>query len=159
MARSAIITGRTFADGLRAIFTIAVMVVVGLIVGYTPSGSAGDWLVAAAVMLLFCFAISWVGAIVALLVPNVEALQQITFIVILPLTFLSSAFVDPSTMPDGLRQFAENQPVSVVVDAVRSLTNGADPGNTLQLALIWCIGILAVALPTASLLFRRMGAR
>lgn len=159
MSRSAIITGRTFADGLRAIFTVIVMVVVGVIVGYTPSGSAGEWLLAAAIMLIFCFAISWVGAIVALLVPNVEALQQITFIVILPLTFLSSAFVATETMPDGLRQFAENQPVTVVVDAVRALTNGMDPGNTVEIGLAWCFGILIVAMPTASLLFRRMGAR
>lgn len=159
MARPAIITGRTFADLLRAIFTIAVMVVVGMIVGYTPSGSLAEWALAGVVMLLFTFAISWVGAIVALLVPNVEALQQITFIVILPLTFLSSAFVEPSTMPAGLAAFAENQPVSVVVDAVRALTNGVDPGNSVQLSFIWCIGILLVAVPVASLLFRRAGSR
>lgn len=159
MARSAIITGRTFADLLRAVFTIIVMVLVGMVVGYSPSGSASEWALATVVMLLFCFAISWVGAIGALLVPNVEALQQITFIVILPLTFLSSAFVSPATMPDGLRQFAENQPVTVVVDAVRALTTGTDPGNSVTLAFIWCIGILIVAVPMASLLFRRTGSR
>lgn len=159
MSRSAIITGRTFADVLRTIFTIIVMVIVGVLVGYTPEGSASEWLLASAIMLLFCFAISWLGAILALLVPNVEALQQISFIVILPLTFLSSAFVDPSTMPDGLRQFAEHQPVSVVVDAVRALTNGMDPGNSVKLSFIWCFGMLAVAMPIASLVFRRISSR
>lgn len=159
MSRGAIITGRTFADVLRTVFTIVVMVLVGLLVGYTPAGSAGDWLIAGAIMLLFCFSISWLGAILALLVPNVEALQQISFIVILPLTFLSSAFVAPSTMPDGLRQFAEHQPVSVVVDAVRALTNGVDPGNSVHLAVIWCVGMLIVAMPVASLIFRRAGLR
>jgi ABC-2 type transport system permease protein/oleandomycin transport system permease protein len=159
MSRSAIITGRTFADVLRTVFTIIVMVIVGVLVGYTPSGSAGDWLLAGAIMLLFCFAISWLGAIMALLVPNVEALQQISFIVILPLTFLSSAFVQPATMPDGLKQFAEHQPVSIVVDAVRALTNGIDPGNSVKLAIIWCVGILVVSMPIASLMFRRLGSR
>lgn len=159
MARSSIITGRTFADVLRTVFTIIVMVIVGVLVGYTPDGSASEWLLASAIMLLFCFSISWLGAIMALLIPNVEALQQISFIVILPLTFLSSAFVDPSTMPDGLRQFAEHQPVSVVVDAVRALTNGMDPGNSVKLSFIWCVGMLLVAMPIVSLLFRRMGSR
>ncbi len=159
MARSAIITGRTVADVLRTVFTIIVMVVVGVIVGYTPDGSVGEWALASVIMLVFCFAISWLGAIMALLIPNVEALQQLSFVIIMPLTFLSSAFVDPSTMPSGLSHFAEHQPVSVVVDAVRALTSGLDPGNSVELAFIWCIGMLVVAMPVVGVLFRRIGTR
>ncbi|MGH2907224.1 MAG: ABC transporter permease [Solirubrobacterales bacterium] len=159
MSRSAIITGRTFADGLRALFTVFVMVVVGVLVGYRPDGSALDWAVALALLLLFGFAISWVGALLAIWIPNVEALQQLTFIIILPLTFASSAFVDPETMPAGLQAFAENQPVTQVVDAVRALTLDQPVGNSITASVAWCIGILVVALPLTAIAFRRAGSR
>lgn len=159
MSRSAILTGRTLADLLRNVFTIFVMVLVGLLVGYRPDGSVADWLLALSLMLLFSFAISWVGALMALAVPNVEALQQISFILILPLTFMSSAFVQTKTMPSALRAFAENQPVTHVVDAVRALTLDKPVGNSVAVAVIWSIGILLVALPVSAAVFRRAGSR
>ncbi len=159
MSRPAIIIGRTIADALRALFTIFVMVCVGLLVGYRPSGTALDYLAAIGIMTFFGFAISWLGALLALYIPNVEALQQISFIVILPLTFLSSAFVEPSTMPAALQAFAEHQPVTQVVDAVRSLTTDLPAGNSITASIIWCIGILAVAVPATAAAFRRAGSR
>ena len=107
----------------------------------------------------FSFAISWVGALMAIFIPNPEALQQISFVIILPLTFVSSAFVDPKTMPAGLQAFAENQPVSQVVDAVRSLTTELPAGGSITAALLWSAGILAFAVPTVGWAFRRVGSR
>jgi ABC transporter DrrB family efflux protein len=159
MSRSAILTGRTIADCLRAVVTIFIMVVVGVIVGYNPSGSPADWALALALMLLFSFAISWVGALMALIVPNSEALQQISFIVILPLTFASSAFVETSTMPKYLQAFAENQPVTQVVNAVRALTLDTPVGNSVVASIAWCVGILVVALPLSGIVFKRVGNR
>lgn len=159
MSRPAIIIGRTFADAIRAVFTLFVMVVVGYIVGYRPTGTAVDWSAALGILIIFSFAMSWLGALMAIFVPNVEALQQISFIIILPLTFASSAFVEPSTMPAGLQVFAENQPVSQVVDAVRALTSDNPAGHSILAAVLWCAGILAVAVPTTSWAFRRAGAR
>jgi ABC transporter DrrB family efflux protein len=159
MSRPSIIIGRTFADALRALFTLFVMVVVGVLVGYRPAGSVVDWSAALGILLVFSFAISWVGALMAILVPNVEALQQLSFIVILPLTFASSAFVEPSTMPAGLRAFADNQPVTQIVDAVRALTSDRPAGHAILLALVWCVGILALAVPTVGWAFRRKGTR
>lgn len=159
MSRPAIIIGRTFADALRAIFTLFVMVVVGLIVGYRPTGNVVDWSAALGILIIFSFAMSWLGALMAIFVPNVEALQQISFIIILPLTFASSAFVEPSTMPAALEAFANNQPVSQVVDAVRALTSDGDAGHSIVAALLWCAGILAVAVPTTGWAFRRAGSR
>lgn len=159
MARPAIIIGRTFADALRAIFTLFVMVVVGLLVGYRPTGELADWSIALGLLIVFSFAISWVGALLAIFVPNVEALQQIAFIVIMPLTFASSAFVEPSTMPAGLRAFADNQPLTHVVDATRALTSDRPAGHAILLALIWSLGILVVAVPTVGWAFRRVGSR
>lgn len=159
MSRSAILTGRTLADILRNLFAIFVMVVVGVLVGYRPDGSPLDWAIALAIMMLFSFAISWVGALLALGVPNVEALQQISFIVILPLTFVSSAFVEPSTMPPVLQAFAENQPVTQVVDAVRALTLDMPVGNSITASIAWSVGILVVAMPFAAFMLRRTGSR
>lgn len=159
MSRPAIIVGRTFADALRAIFTLFVMVVVGMLVGYRPTGGAIDWAAALGILVVFSFAISWIGALLAIFIPNVEALQQISFIVILPLTFASSAFVEPSTMPAGLRAFAENQPVTQVIDATRSLTTDVPAGHSILAAAIWCAVILAVAVPTTGWAFRRAGSR
>jgi ABC transporter DrrB family efflux protein len=159
MSRSAILTGRTIADLLRNFFTILVMVVVGVLVGYRPDGSLLDWAIAIALMLCFSFAISWVGAVMALAVPNVEALQQLSFVVILPLTFLSSAFVEPSTMPAALEWFAENQPVSQVVDAVRALTLDEPVGDSITLSIAWSVAIFAVSAPIAAWKLRRMSER
>ncbi|MFY9488828.1 MAG: ABC transporter permease [Solirubrobacterales bacterium] len=159
MSRSAILTGRTLADIIRNIFTVFVMAMVGLLVGYRPEGSVLDWAVALGVILLFSFSISWLGALMAMGVPNVEALQQISFIIILPLTFASSAFVQPETMPAALQAFAENQPVTQVVDAVRALTLDTPVGNSIRNSVLWSVGILAFALPFSSYAFKRFGSR
>lgn len=159
MARPAIIIGRTFADALRALFTLFVMVVIGYLVGYRPPGTVVDWAAALGILLVFSFAISWVGALLAIFVPNVEALQQISFIFILPLTFASSAFVEPETMPAGLRAFADNQPVTHVIDAVRALTSNQPAGDAIVWSLIWCAAILIVSVPTVGWAFRRVGSR
>jgi ABC-type multidrug transport system permease subunit len=110
-------------------------------------------------MVLFSFAISWVGALLAIFIPNPEALQQLSFVIILPLTFVSSAFVDPETMPAGLQAFAENQPVSQAVDAVRSLTTDLPADGSILNSILWSLGILAVAIPTVAWAFRRVGSR
>ncbi|MBJ7458362.1 MAG: ABC transporter permease [Thermoleophilaceae bacterium] len=159
MSRPAIVIGRTFADCLRAVLTLFIMVVVGVIVGYRPEGTPTEYAAAVGILLLFSFAISWVGALMAIFVPNVEALQQLSFIIILPLTFVSSAFVEPSTMPAGLQEFAENQPVSQVVDAVRSLTTDLPADGSIAASVLWSLGILAVAVPMVGWAFRRVGSR
>ncbi len=159
MSRSAILTGRTIADLLRNLFTIFVMIVVGVLVGYRPDGSLADWALALGLLLFFSFAISWVGALMALGIPNVEALQQISFIIILPLTFASSAFVQTSSMPAGLQAFADHQPVTQVVNAVRALTLEQPVGNSITASIAWCVGILIVALPLSAFVFKRVGSR
>jgi ABC transporter DrrB family efflux protein len=159
MSRPAIVIGRTIADALRAIFSVFVMVIIGYIVGYRPVGGALDYLAALGVMVMFSFAISWVGALLAIFIPNPEALQQLSFVIILPLTFVSSAFVDPKTMPAGLQAFAENQPVSKCVDAVRSLTTDLPANGAILDSLLWSVGILIVAVPLVGWAFRRVGSR
>jgi ABC transporter DrrB family efflux protein len=159
MSRPAIVIGRTIADALRAIFSVFVMVIIGYIVGYRPVGGPLDYLAALGVMVMFSFAISWFGALLAIFIPNPEALQQLSFVIILPLTFVSSAFVDPATMPAGLQAFAENQPVSKCVDAVRSLTTDLPANGAIVDSLLWSVGMLIVAVPLVGWAYRRVGSR
>jgi ABC-2 type transport system permease protein/oleandomycin transport system permease protein len=158
MAKSAVLTGRTIADLVRNLFVVIVMLVVGLIVGFRPSGSPLAWVAAVGLILLVSFAFSWISAVIGLLVHSVEAAQSAGFVWLFPLTFASSAFVPVATMPTWLRGFAEHQPVSVFVDSVRALLLGQPVGSTGWQALAWGLGILAVFIPLSVWMYdRRVG--
>lgn len=159
MSRLAVLLGRTLADLVRNAFVVVVMLAVGLAVGFRPQGSALQWMAAAGLLLLFSFAFSWIGATIGLAVRNVEAVQSAGFIWLFPLTFASSAFVPTRTMPDWLRAFAENQPITQVVNAVRDWVLGHSAGSTGWTALAWCLGILVVFMPLAVAIYRRTPGR
>ena len=159
MSRSAVLTGRTIADLVRNAFVVLVMLLVGLLVGFRPEGSILGWIAGIGLLLLFGFALSWVGAPIGLLVRNVEAAQSAGFIWLFPLTFASSAFVMTSQMPGVLRTFAEHQPVTLVINAVRSFMLGQPVGSDGWLALIWCVGILLVFIPFSVWAYERRTAR
>ena len=159
MARSAVLVGRTIADLVRNMFVVAVMLAVGLLVGFRPGGGATGWVAAIGLLLLLSFAFSWIAATIGLLVRNVEAVQPASFVWLFPLTFASSAFVLTSTMPSWLRAFAERQPITQVVDAVRGFLLDEPVGSAGWQALAWCVGILLVFVPLAVSLYRRMTAR
>ena len=155
MSRSAVLTGRTLADLVRNMFVVVVMLVVGVLVGFRPEASALDWAAAIGLLLLLSFAFSWIGAAVGLLVRTVEAAQSGGFIWLFPLTFASSAFVDPVKMPGWLQPFAENQPFSVIVNAVRSLFLDTPMGNEGWTALAWLVGLVVVFAPLSVRLYEK----
>jgi len=156
MARSAVLVGRTFADLLRNVFVVALMAVVGFLVGWRPNQSPLSILAGLGLVLAFSYSLSWLFAIVGLYARNSETAQAISFPIMAPLVFASSAFVPVSSMPGWLQTFAEHQPVSVVVDAVRGLTyNGSTPRAVLA-ALAWIVGIVAVCAPIAVTRYRRV---
>ncbi len=155
MAQSSVLTGRTLTDLLRAALAVAIMWIVGLVVGFRPEGSVTDNLLAIGIMLLFGFALSWVGVAAGAAVRTPEALQGIMFAVVFPLTFLSSAFVPIDTLPEWVQPFAENQPISVVVNAVRDLTLGLGDGSYTVPAILWSVGILVVGFPLGIWLYNR----
>src|ERR671915_2539090 len=99
MARSAVLTGRTIADLVRNMFVVAVMLAVGLLVGFRPEAEVTGWVAAIGLLLLLSFAFSWIGATIGLMVRSVEAVQSAGFIWLFPLTFASSAFVRTEDMP------------------------------------------------------------
>ena len=155
MSRSAVVTGRTVTDLLRGLLAVAVMLVVGLLVGFRPDGGLPGWLAALGLLLLFGFAFSWVGVTLGLLVRTPEAVQATLFVAVFPLTFASSAFVPTDTMPRWLRLFADHQPMTRVVDAVRAAVLGQPAGTDAWLALAWSVGILVVFFPLAVSLYGR----
>jgi len=159
MAKSAVLTGRTISDLVRNTFVVFVMWMVGLLVGFRPEGNVLSWLAAAGMLLLTSFAFSWISATIGLIVSSVEAAQSAGFIWLFPLTFASSAFVPTKSMPTWLRTFAEHQPVSLIVNAVRGLLLNQSDATTILQALAWCIGILVVFIPLSVWAYGRRTAR
>ena len=155
MTQSSVLAGRTITDLLRATLAIAIMWVVGLLVGFRPEGGVVASLLAVGIMLLFGFALSWVGVAAGALVRTPEALQGIIFAVVFPLTFVSSAFVPTNTLPDWLAWFADRQPMTLVTDTVRSLTLTGDVGPAFVPAIVWSLGTFIVALPLGIWLYNR----
>ena len=155
MSSIAVLNGHVASDLLRNTISTVVMLVVGLVIGFRSNASFTDWLDIVAIILLFTFAFSWLAAIVGVLARSVEAVQWLTFVMVFPLTFASSAFVPAESMPPILKIFAENQPITQVIEAVRALMLGEPIGNYGWLSVAWSVAILVVAVPLASWLFRR----
>ncbi|MCL2419372.1 MAG: ABC transporter permease [Conexibacteraceae bacterium] len=156
IARSAVLIGRTAADLVMNLMTVMVMLGVGFVVGFRPTQPV--WQVALAIVLVLAFAyvFSWISAFVGLTVKDPETAQSAGFIWVFPLTFVSSAFVTTSSMPAVLRAFANVNPVTLTVNAVRALTigDGHALGPTLGM-LAWLAGLLLVFVPLAVRAFRK----
>lgn len=159
MARSAVLAGRTAADVITNTVALAVMLVVGFILGFSFSTSAPEVVGGVLLMLLFGYAFSWVFALAGLSASSAEAAQAIGFIVVFPLTFVSSAFVPVATMPSWLQPVAEANPITVVVDAVRALWVGAPAGNAVWGAVAWSAGIALLFAALSIRSYRRATAR
>jgi len=155
MHASALLVGHVSADLLRNIVSAVIVIVIGFVVGFRPTAGPVEWLLVLGLALLFTLAISWLSAILGLMVKSLEAAQWVGFVVIFPLTFISSAFVPTHTMPTALRIFAENQPLTQVMNAMRAWLVGTPLGNSGWIALLWCLGIIAVSLPIATYIFRK----
>jgi ABC transporter DrrB family efflux protein len=157
MARSAVLAGRTLADLTRNVFVVILMIFVGYLVGFRVQTGVFGLLGGMAVILLFGFSLTWVFAIVGMSARNAEAAQAASFPILAPLVFVSSAFVAVDSMPGWLQPFAKYQPVSIAVDAVRSLMLGGqfhDPSKVLA-SIAWSVGIVAVFAPWAVRVYRR----
>ncbi len=144
MSRSAVLAGRTVADIATNAISITVMLVVGVIIGFGFESPFLQVVAGILLLLLFGYAFSWVFAFIGLTSSSPEAAQSLGFILIFPLTFVSSAFVPPATMPAALQWFAEWNPFSITVDAIRALFIGDPAGNTVWGAVAWSVGIAAV---------------
>ncbi len=154
MSNLAVLNGHVVSDLFRNTISTVVMLLSGLVIGFRTSASFTQWLQIAGILMLFTFAFSWLAAIVGVMAKSIEAVQWLTFVIIFPLTFASTAFVPAEGMNRVLKAFAVNQPITQVVEAVRALMLGTPIGNHGWLAVGWSVGILVLALPLASWLFR-----
>jgi len=155
MARAAVLGGRTLADVVTNLLSIVVLLATGLLIGFSFDADAAEIVGGIGLLLLFGYAFSWVFALLGLLVSSPEAANSVGFIAVFPLTFISSAFVPVDSMPAGLQWFAEINPFTVMVDAMRALWLGAPAGNSVWGAVVWSLGILAVFAPLAVARYRR----
>jgi ABC transporter DrrB family efflux protein len=156
MSRAAVLAGRTLADLVTNALSLAVLVTVGVIVGFSFHNSVAEVLAGFGLLLLFGYAFSWVFACIGLFVSSPEAANAVGFTAIFPLTFASSAFVPVESMPDWLKAFADVNPITVMVDAIRALWLGAPAGNSIIGAVAWTVGFIAVFAPIAILRYRRV---
>jgi ABC transporter DrrB family efflux protein len=169
MSRSAVLVGRTFADlGLNAV-SIVVMVLTGLVVGWRIRSSVGEAIGGFLLLLLFAYAVSWVMATVGLLVRTPEVVNNASFIVIFPVTFIANTFVPTNNFPPVLKTFADWNPVSAVVQSARELFGNTAPfldrsdawslQHPVPYTLLWMVVLLAVFVPVSVRQYQRTASR
>jgi len=165
MSRAAVLVGRTASDVIYNALSLLIMALSGLVVGWRIHTGAFDAALGFALLLAFAYAFSWVMAYVGLLVPSVEVINNASFIVIFPLTFIANTFVPSENLPTVLRVFAEWNPVSAVTQAARELFGNIPAGapeptvwplqNAVPYTIIWIGIIIAVFAPLAIGRYRR----
>ncbi|MFD7097700.1 Daunorubicin/doxorubicin resistance ABC transporter permease protein DrrB [Streptomyces xanthophaeus] len=149
-----ILAGHVSASVLRNLVSTTLVLAVALAIGFRPQGSASAFLAAAALLVTYITAISWLAAALGLLARTPEAAGGFTFLMMF-LPYPSSAFVPIDTMPGWLHGFAENQPLTPVIESLRALLLDQPAGNAPWVALGWCAAVTTVAVALAGLLFRR----
>jgi ABC-2 type transport system permease protein/oleandomycin transport system permease protein len=155
MARAAVLAGRTLADAVRNFGVIILMVVVGFLVGFRLHTNVAAFALAIGLLLLFGFAMSWIMAFIGLTTRNAEAAQAAAFPIMALLVFASNSFVSTATMPRWLQIYADHQPVSATVNAVRALVLGGPTAGRVLGAVLWSVAIIAVFAPLAVSRYRR----
>jgi ABC transporter DrrB family efflux protein len=159
MSRGAVLAGRTSSDILLNCLSLAVLFAVGFVAGFNfQDTDVGSVLLGILLLLVFGYAFSWIFALVGLFSSSPETANSIGFTAIFPLTFASSAFVPAESMPDGLQQFAEANPFTTVVDAVRHLWLGTPANSDVWMAFIWCAVLIAIFAPLAIRRYRTVAA-
>lgn len=168
MSRSAVVAGRTASDVIYNVLSLIIMALAGLVVGWRIHNGIGSALLGFGLLLLFAYAVSWIMAYIGLLVPSVEVINNVSMLVIFPLTFVANTFVPAENLPTPLQIFAEWNPVSAVTQAARELFGNIPPGtpeptvwplqNPVLYTLIWVVITLAVFAPLAVRRYKRAGA-
>jgi ABC-2 type transport system permease protein/oleandomycin transport system permease protein len=160
MARAAVLGGRTLSDIATNALGIVILLGTGLIIGFSFHANALEIVGGFVLLLLFGYAFSWFFALVGLTVSSPESANSVGFIAVFPLTFISSAFVPTSSMPTVLRDFADVNPFTIVVNAMRSLWLGAPADNYVWGAFVWAFVLIAIFAPLAVRRYRQTaGAR
>jgi ABC transporter DrrB family efflux protein len=155
MSRPAVLAGRTMSDVVTNGLGMAILLITGVIIGFSFNAPVLHVVVGILLLLLFGYAFSWVFALVGMTASTPESANSIGFIAVFPLTFISSAFVRVDTMPTALKDFANVNPFTIIVDGVRALWLGTPAHNYVWGAFAWSVGIIAVFAPLAVRRYRR----
>ena len=154
IARSAALWGHVLTSLVSNAISVVVIILVALIMGFRSSAGVLPWLAVAGILALFTLALTWIAVVAGLSAKSVDGAGAFSYPLIL-LPFISSAFVPTETMPSAVRAFAENQPVTSIVNAIHSLLAEQPVGNDIWVALAWCSGIMIVAYMFAMLTYKR----
>lgn len=153
--RSSILWGHVLTSIVSNVISLAVIFAVALLMGFRSSATILEWLAATGILLLFTFALTWLAIVPGLKAKTIDGASAFSYPLIF-LPFISSAFVPTDTMPTAVRVFAENQPVTTIVDAIRSLLNSNPVGNDVWIALLWCVAITIATYIFAVKTYRRL---
>ena len=151
---SAVLTGHVVASVARNALSTTIVVVAAVAMGFRPTASPVEWLLAAALILLYVLALSWLAAGLGTIARSVESASVLSFFMLF-LPYLSSAFVPTDTMPGALRALSDHQPITPVIETVRGLLTGTPVGDSGWIALAWTVGLLAASVALAVVLYRR----
>ncbi|HMJ37963.1 MAG TPA: ABC transporter permease [Verrucomicrobiae bacterium] len=154
IARSSVLWAHVLTSLVANLVSLVVVVVVAVLMGFRSPAGVQAWLAVAGILVLFTLALTWLAVIPGLTATSVDGASAFSYPLIF-LPFISSAFVPTETMPGPVRAFAENQPVTSIVNAIRNLFAGQPVGTDIWVALAWCVGILVVAYLFAMRTYRR----
>ena len=154
IARSSVLWAHVLTSLVASLISVVVVVLVALIMGFRSGAGVLAWLAVAGILILFTLALTWLAVIAGLSAKTVDGASAFSYPLIF-LPFISSAFVLTQTMPGPVRAFAENQPVTPIVDAIRDLYTQQPVSTDIWVALAWCLGILIVAYALAMTTYRR----
>ena len=157
IARSTVLWGHVLTSLVSNAISVVVIILVALVMGFRSSAGILSWLAVAGILALFTLALTWIAAIAGLSAKSVDGASALSYPLIF-LPFISSAFVPTESMPSAVRAFAENQPVTSIVESVRALLSGQQVGNDIWVALAWCLGILIIAYLFAMRAYKRKAA-
>lgn len=144
IARSSALWGHVLVSLVSNAMSVTVIILIALLMGFRSTAGVLPWLTVVGILGLFTLAMTWIAVIAGLSAKSADSAGAFAFVIHL-LPFISSAFVPTDTMPNVVRVFAENQPVTSIVNAIRALLNSQPVGNDIWIALAWCIGIMVVA--------------
>ncbi|MBN2559288.1 MAG: ABC transporter permease [Clostridia bacterium] len=154
IARSTVLWGHVLTSLVSNAISVVVIILVALIMGFRSSSGVLSWLAIAGILSLFTLALTWIAVIAGLCAKSVDGAGAFSYPIIF-LPFISSAFVPTESMPGPVRAFAENQPVTSIVEAIRGLLTGQPAGNDIWIALAWCAGIMLVAYVFAMMVYNK----
>ena len=154
IARSSVLWAHVLTSLVAVFMSLVVVVLVALLMGFRSGAGVAAWLAVAGILILFTLMLTWIAVIAGLTAKTADGVSAISYPLIF-LPFISSAFVPTDTMPGPVRAFAEYQPVTSIVNAIRDLLTQQPVGADIWIALAWCVGILIVAYMVATVIYRR----